>query len=78
MAKTKEPELQIYEEQLISVGYEFYKFYSVFKDKLYENYARFQEEREEDEDDWDFDRQFPIYCFRAFTTSFLEYQEKNK
>jgi len=74
MAETKEPELRIEKEQLISVGYEFYKFYSTFKDKLFENYAKAQEEDEV----LDFDSQFPVFCFRAFTTSFLEYQEKNK
>lgn len=78
MAETKESELRIEKEQLISVGYEFYKFYSVFKDKLFENYARFQEEIEEEEDDCDFDRQFPVFCFRAFTASFLEYKKENK
>lgn len=72
MRNTKEPELKIEDEQLYLVGYEFYKFYSVFKDKLFENYAKAQEEDEELE----FNKQFPVFCFGAFTTSFLEHQEK--
>ena len=75
MRETKEPELRIEDEQLYLVGYEFYKFYSVFKDKLYENYAKAQEE---DDEYLEFNRHFPMFCFSAFASSFLEYQEKNK
>lgn len=74
MKDTKEPELRIEDEQLYLVGYEFYKFYSTFKDELYENYAKAQEKDEYLE----FNKQFPVFCFSAFAASFSEYQEKNK
>ena len=74
MRDTKEPELRIEDEQLYLVGYEFYKFYSAFKNRLFENYAKAQEK----EDDLEFNRQFPVFCFSAFATSFLEHQEKKQ
>ena len=75
MSETKEPELRIEDEQLYLVGYEFYKFYSVFKDILFENYIKAQEEEYVDKD-FEFNRHYPVFCFSAFATSFLELQEK--
>lgn len=74
MRETKEPELQINEEQLISVGYEFYKFFITFKDELYKNHERDLQDPANKFDDF---MEFPVYCFGAFTSSYLEYKQKD-
>ena len=74
MRETKEPELQIEDEQLYLVGHEFYKFFMVFKDELYKNHERDLQDPANKFDDF---MEFPVYCFAAFTTSYLEYKQKD-
>ena len=75
MRDTKEPELRIEDEQLYLVGYEFYKFFTVFKDELYKNHERDLQDPANKFDDF---MEFPVYCFGAFTTAYLEHKEKDK
>ena len=65
---------EITQEQLELIGYEFYKFYTVFKPELLENYS-IDIERDIEEDHREF-MQFPLYCFTAFIKSFTDYQDE--
>lgn len=69
------PELNITETEISTVGYEFYKFFMTFKDELYKNHERDLQDPANKFDDF---MEFPVYCFGAFTTAYLEYQKENK
>jgi len=58
-------------KNLEKTGYEFYKFYTVFKSDLLENYA-IDKEKYVDDEHKDF-MQFPLYCFTAFIKSYCDY-----
>ena len=60
-------------KNLDQTGYEFYKFYTVFKQQLLENYA-IDKEKDIDDKHKDF-MQFPIYCFTAFIKSYSDHYE---
>ena len=70
----KSPELNITEDDISTVGYEFYKFFMTFKDELHKNHERDLQDPAIKFDDF---MEFPVYCFAAFTTSYLEYKDKN-
>jgi len=67
-------ELNITEDEISIVGYEFYKFFITFKDELHKNHERDLQDPAIKFDDF---MEFPVYCFAAFTTSYLEYKDKN-
>lgn len=69
MIITQENKINITEEDVHKVGFEFHSFYSTFSENLNYNYRRMIEEEEEALD-------FPSYCFMAFTQSILNYQKK--
>ena len=68
------PELNITESEISTVGYEFYKFFMAYKDELYKNHERDLQDPANKFDDF---MEFPVYCFGAFTTSYLEYKQKD-
>jgi hypothetical protein len=70
----KSPELNITEDEISTIGYEFYKFFKVFKDELHKNHERDLQDPANKFDDF---MEFPVYCFAAFTRSYLEYKDEN-
>lgn len=73
MIQLHDSKIDIREEDLFKIGYEFYKFYTVFKKQLQENYSIDRDKVEEGEEDL---IQYPLYCFNAFITSLTEYQNE--
>lgn len=73
MIQLHDSKIDITEEDLFKIGYEFYKFYTVFKKQLQENYTIDRDKVEEGEEDL---IQYPLYCFNAFITSLTEYQNE--
>jgi hypothetical protein len=70
----KSPELNITEDEISTIGYEFYNFFMTFKDELYKNHESDLQDPANKFDDF---MEFPVYCFAAFTRSYLEYKDKN-
>ena len=69
MITTKENKINITEEDLYKIGFEFHSFYNTFSEDLNYNYRRRTEEEKRFLD-------FPSYCFMNFTQSILNYQKK--
>jgi len=62
-------DLRINPNKLEEVGYAFYCFYEVNREKLI---ANFDNHVSDEEEPWN----FPAFCFGAFMTSYREYQVK--
>jgi len=69
--KTKKNNININEDDLYKIGYEFHNFYNTFNESLNYNYREQMKEEEEIID-------FPSFCFAKFTNSILNYQTKIK
>jgi len=57
-----------------ALSYEFYKFYSVYKDELYNNFDKHIEETIDKVKDPLCE--FPLFCITAFANSYNNYKEK--
>jgi len=69
----REKEFNLDPEIVNDVTYEFYKFFSVFKEELYKNWAKDILKDMTLKND-----EFPIYCIMAFTNSYSNYKDKTK
>ena len=61
-------------QKVWAVSYEFYKFYSVFKDELHKNFDKHIEETIDKVKDPLCE--FPLFCLTAFANSYNNYKEK--
>ena len=61
-------------EKVWAVCYEFYKFYSVYKDELYSNFDKHIEETIDKVEDPLCE--FPLFCITAFGNAYNNYKQK--
>lgn len=70
----KEKEFNQDPENVWDVVYEFYKFYEVYKDELYNNFDKHIEETiDKVKDPF---CEFPLFCITAFGNAYSNYKEK--
>ena len=72
----RKKEFNLNPEKVWGISYEFYKFYSVFKDDLYNNFDKHIEKTIDKVKDPLCE--FPLFCITAFATSYDEYKNKTK
>lgn len=67
----RKKEFNLKPNKVFNVAYEFYKFWNIFKDEIFKNWAKDVLKNKELKN-----TDFPLYAFTAFATSYNNYKNK--